>query len=267
MSLAAAVLTTIALVLLRPPQQWLVRYRLGGQGAAVDWRHRSRRLPTLLAGGALIAVVSLGASPAYVLAGSTAVGVGWFWWRLRRAAREAAVRRSRSAQVAEIVDALGAELGAGILPQQAIEGLAQDLHLLGGAAAASRMGGDVAGALRTAARAPGAESLTDLAAAWDVSERAGAPMARVLDRLGDSLRDERDVQREILAGLGPAKATARLMAVLPLFGLGLGMSMGADPLSVLLGSVPGSLCLATGTALACAGVWWVDRIAVRAERA
>ena len=139
--------------------------------------------------------------------------------------------------------------------------------MLDGAAAACRMGGDVAGALRAAALKPWAENLDELAAAWEVCERSGAPMARVLDRLGDGIRDERETQREISAGLGPAKATARLMAVLPLFGLGMGVSMGARPVHILLDTVVGSLCLAAGAALACAGVWWVDQIAARAERA
>lgn len=263
MTLLAAVFTTVAILVIRPTGTSLARWRLGG---AISRSFRLSRLPSLVSVGAMGLLLTVAGSPSFVIAGSTVIGALWFWWRLHNAARKAATRRDRSSEVAEIVDALAAELGAGILPHQAVERLSDDMHLLGGAATASRLGGNVGGALRTASLQPGAESLSELAAAWEVSERSGAPMARVLDRLGDGIRADREVQREILIGLGPARATARLMAVLPLFGLGMGVSMGADPVGVILHTIPGAVCLAAGTALACAGVAWVDRIAVRAER-
>jgi len=241
-----------------------------GEGTA-DFRvktHMGRRLlPFAGLVAACLGAVAVGGSLPQLIAGFTAIGVFWVWMRLRRNARKASERRLRAQEIAEIVDSLAAELGAGILATRALEHLADDMTMLNGAAAASRLGSDVAGALRVTARLPGASGLEELAAAWEVSERSGAPMARVLDCLGEGIRDEREAQREIAAGLGPAKATARLMAVLPIFGLAMGMSMGAQPLQVLINTVAGSLCLAAGAALACAGVWWVDQIAARAERA
>lgn len=267
MRIAAALFTVAALLLARPPSHWLVRWRLDdAEPRSLKTRLR-RWLPVALMVGACTVAFVFGGSPPHLLAGFTGVGVFWVWLRLRRSARDAKARRQRSLQTAEIVDSLAAELGAGIIAGQALQNLSVDMAMLGGAATASRMGGDVPEALRTASRQPGAEALEELAAAWEVSERSGAPMARVLDRLGDGIRDERDAQREILAGLGPARATARLMAVLPLFGLGMGISMGAKPVHILLDTMVGSLCLAAGSALACAGVWWVDQIAARAERA
>lgn len=269
MNFAAAALTVGALLIMRPPGRWLVRWRLGSAGSdARGAMARLRRwLPVAFIVGAFAVVVVIGGSFPHLLAGFTVVGVFWVWLRLRRNNVAGTARQLRGRQVAEIVDSLAAELGAGILAGQALEHLAVDMPMLDGAAAACRMGGDVAGALRAAALQPGAENLDELAAAWEVSERSGAPMARVLDRLGDGIRDERETQREISAGLGPAKATARLLAVLPLFGLGMGVSMGARPVHILLDTVVGSLCLLAGAALACAGVWWVDQIAARAERA
>lgn len=269
MIFAAAVLTVAAVLMVRPSGRWVVRWRLrlvnsGPPGAR---KRPGRWLSVALIVGACSALVAFDGSFPHLLAGFTAIGVFWVWLKLRRNARESAARQARARQVAEIVDSLAAELGAGILAVQALQHLAVDLAMLDGAAAASRMGGDVPGALRAAARQPGAEGLDELAAAWEVSERSGAPMARVLDRLGDGIRDERETQREITAGLGPARATARLMAVLPLFGLGMGVSMGARPVHILLDTVVGSLCLLVGATLACAGVWWVDHIAAHAERA
>ncbi len=267
MRIAAAAFTAAALLMVRPPGRWLVHWRLGRARPIAFRQFLRRRMPIALVFAAGVAVIALGGSVPHLVAGSTAVGVFAVWIRLRRNARDSKRRRVRSRQIAEIVDSLAAELGAGILASQALQHLAGDMPLLDGAATASRMGGDVAGALRAASRLPGAEALEELAAAWEVSERSGAPMARVLDRLGDGIRDERDAQREVMTGLGPAKATARLMAILPLFGLGMRLSKGSRPLDVLLNTVVGSLCLAAGAALACAGVWWVDQIAARAERA
>jgi tight adherence protein B len=267
MRVIAAVLTVAASLTARPPARWLVHWRLG-RAAPFDWSRLLRRwAPWALVTCSGVTTIVLGGSFPHLVAGCTAVGVFAVWMRLRRQARETSLRRRRSQQIAEIVDSLAAELGAGILASQALEHLAGDMGLLDGAATASRLGGDISDALRAASHQPGAEVLNELAAAWEVSERSGAPMARVLDRLGDGIRDEREAQREVMTGLGPAKATARLMAVLPIFGLGMGLSMGSRPLDVLLNTVFGSLCLAAGTALACAGVLWVDQIAARAERA
>lgn len=267
MRVAAAALTVVALLLGRPPGRWLVGVRLGpARKAAFGWAGLRRWASVVLVFVTGTAVVVFGGSVPHLLAGLTAVGVSVVGIRLRRKTADADARRLRGRQITEIVDTLAAELGAGLMASRALQDLAADLPLLDGAATASRLGGDVAAALRTASRQPGAELLDELAAAWEVSERSGAPLARVLDRLGEGIRDQREAQREIRSGLGPAKATARLMAVLPVFGLALGMSMGARPFDVLLNTVPGSLCLAAGAALACAGVWWVDRIAAGAER-
>ena len=56
-------------------------------------------------------------------------------------------------------------------------------------------------------------------------------------------------------------ATGRLLAVLPLAGLGLGFAFGGDPLAFLLGTAVGRLALCAGVGLACAGIAWSERIA------
>ena len=62
------------------------------------------------------------------------------------------------------------------------------------------------------------------------------------------------------ASLAPARATAKLLAGLPVFGLALGMSMGARPLDVPARQRPGLACLAGGLLLAGLGVLWVERL-------
>jgi tight adherence protein B len=82
----------------------------------------------------------------------------------------------------------------------------------------------------------------------------------LLDRMAGSIQAEVELDREVAIEAGPARATARLMAVLPIFGLGLGLLLGVNPVAVLVGSGLGVACLVGGLALACCGVWWIERI-------
>jgi hypothetical protein len=92
--------------------------------------------------------------------------------------------------------------------------------------------------------------------------RAARPcvLSLVLDSIAGSLRSDEDLRAEVTAALGPARSTARLLAVLPVFGLVLGTSMGAHPLGFLLQTAAGWFCLVGGALLAVAGMWWVERL-------
>ncbi|MPZ12782.1 MAG: hypothetical protein GEU89_21695, partial [Kiloniellaceae bacterium] len=81
-------------------------------------------------------------------------------------------------------------------------------------------------------------------------------LAVVLDRVSAALRAEQACADEVSASLGPPRATARLLAVLPVMGLVLGVGIGGDPVAFLFGTAPGNVCLALGCALALTGVWW-----------
>lgn len=199
-----------------------------------------------------------------VIVVATLTGAGLFALRQIRSSRSRSASASRRADTIAALDLLAAELRAGILPGAAVAALADDAPSLRPAAVAAAHGGDVVAALRAASVEPGAGALADLAGAWHVAERAGAPLAEVLDRVATTVRDDAEVDREVAAEAAPARATGRLMAVLPVLGLGLGAGMGADPVQVLTGTVLGASCLAAGVALAGAGVVWVDRIVASA---
>ena len=105
-----------------------------------------------------------------------------------------------------------------------------------------------------------------LAAAWTVALESGAPLAEALDRVADSLRALADADRQVdLAMAGPI-ATARIVAALPLLGLGMGLLIGADPLGVLFGTVPGAVGGAMGGALLTVGIRWNRRLVAAARR-
>lgn len=263
MTQLAAVCCALAVVLARPAGVWLAHERLG---VPRRWSVRPASLTTPFAVIAAIGVLVAGLPPARLMVALTVAGVLWFAARQVRAERERGRAQARRVAVAEAVGLMAAELRAGVLPQRVLSGLSRDFTFLGAASRAAELGGDVSSALRVEAIQSGCEQLAALSGAWMVAERAGAPLAKVLDRLEASARDDREIEREVQSGVAPARATGRLMAVLPIVGLTLGSGMGADPVALLTGTVPGALCLAAGSACACAGVAWVNRIAAAAER-
>ncbi len=263
MSLAAALFASIAVLLARPSGGWLARERLG---VPHRWSSRVGSLAAPLGVVACLGVLMIGLPPARLIVALTFGSVGLFVMRQARAERSRRRAGARRVAVAEAVGLMAAELRAGVLPQRVLTGLAPDFPFLAAASRAAGLGGDVSAALRADAETPGHEQLGELSSAWMVAERAGAPLAHVLDRLEASARDDREIEREVQSGVAPARATGRLMAVLPAVGLMLGTGMGSDPVDLLTGTVPGALCLAAGSAFACAGVAWVNRIAAVAER-
>lgn len=264
----AAISCVCAVMVARPTPATLIPLRLGRASSRrrSDYRWVIRRAPFSFGLIAITAVIFVGFGLAHLIVAITLVGVCWTAWRLWSSGRLEKRRLRNRDEVAEAVEAVAAELAGGMLPVHALAHIADDVELLEPAAFAAQFGGSVGEAMRVSGLEPGADQLTGLAAAWEIAERSGAPMVSVLERLAESMRDEREILREISAGVGPAKATSRLMAVLPAFGLVLGSGLGADPVDTLLNTLLGSVLLAAGCTLSAVGVLWVDRIAVRAGR-
>jgi tight adherence protein B len=125
-------------------------------------------------------------------------------------------------------------------------------------------GDDVIPILRTAAKEPGREALSYLAACWHASE-GGAGMARAIGRLAVALRAAETQRREVAAELAAVRASARLLAVLPTAGIALGSGMGAGPLDVLMHTVAGQVCLVLGVGCVLIGLAWMNQIVRSAE--
>ncbi|MFF4658120.1 type II secretion system F family protein [Streptomyces sp. NPDC001381] len=191
--------------------------------------------------------------------------------RMRRAAEARRAGERRGDAVIALCAALAGEVRAGRQPGEALRCAARDSGGLGEAQAAvlaaARFGGDVPKALAGAARQPGAGGLLGLAACWRVAVDQGAGLAVGLDRLEGALRAERDQRADLRAQLAGARATAVMLAGLPVLGLLLGAALGADPLHVLLHTGAGLGCLLVGGLLEGVGVWWALRIVRSAEAA
>lgn len=175
----------------------------------------------------------------------------------------------RSASI-ELCQALSAELSAGRTPGEALtRAMAAvdfpDPDLLRPILAAARDGGDVSGALTTAAPARGGEGLRQLAACWNVSITVGAGLAALVERVASTLRTSQAHRQDVAAQLAGPRTTARLLAALPVLGLLMAAALNMHPLDFLLGSAPGLACLLTGTALNACGLWWTNRMSNQAQ--
>ncbi len=185
--------------------------------------------------------------------------------RLLRRWRDRRARHRRQRDTIALCDALAAELRAGLPAAVAVRRSCGDFPEWASVARAAELGGDVPAALRRCSAAQGAEGLAAIAAAWQVAVSSGAALAVVLERIAMGLRADEDARAEVVAALGAPRATAKVLAGLPVFGLALGISMGARPARFLLSSAFGLACLLAGITLAVVGVWWVERLADNAE--
>jgi tight adherence protein B len=226
-----------------------------------------RRWPVLAvgAGAALVALLSRGSVPGLVLpllalALATAVVRALAARRRDRAATD--VRR----RVVDLCDALRAELAAGQTPVGALDRAAVEWPFVAPAARAAQTGGDVVAAFRSLSTTPGGEALRVVAGAWQVAHRTGHGLADTLGRVAADLRAGERTRRVVGGELASARATARLLAALPVLALLMGSGAGADPLRFLLGEPAGLACLAGGLAAGYAGLLWIEALARDVER-
>ncbi|MHA7169681.1 type II secretion system F family protein [Arthrobacter bambusae] len=141
------------------------------------------------------------------------------------------------------------------------------LQVLAAARAASMIGTSVAEAIRTSSgkNLKGGNLFEyriwgELAACLDVAEASGCPLADVLTRFAAQLEAEDDAGDARQTALAGPKATVRLLTWLPVFGLGLGMMLGVDPVGVLLPNGVGLAALAAGGVLTVTGRIWSSRL-------
>ncbi|NQX06494.1 type II secretion system F family protein [Rathayibacter sp. VKM Ac-2856] len=197
-------------------------------------------------------------------------------------------------EVAAVVHRLAVLLAAGVAPASALghlatsddsgaAGAARRRRLLRAVALEAARGGDVTEALlagvpasrgrvpesrrRSARRRQdrGEETAwAALAACWRVAADSGAPIAAALAELAESMRELGRARRDIEVALAGPLATSRVVGVLPLVALGFGTLLGFDVLGVLVGTVPGLVCLGSGLGLMLAAAAWTRRLVTRA---
>ncbi|GAA1802837.1 type II secretion system F family protein [Planosporangium flavigriseum] len=194
---------------------------------------------------AMLAAAVLAAGVAGVLGGVVAavLALGYALLALRavrRAVRERVATADRSAAL-DVIGGLAADLRAGVAPSAAVE--------------AART------ALATDRPDPAVRlSLDRLTAACAVSERLGAPLADLLDRVESDLRSIERAREAIAAQTTGARASTALLALLPVAGVGLGYAMGAQPGHALLHTPSGAACALGALLLQYCGLSWTGRL-------
>jgi len=196
-------------------------------------RELAARSPRRAAGaavltGAAVGLVLSGPVAGVVLAVYTALGA-------RAVLRRARQRQARAARTRSLDDlnALAADLRAGLAVGSA---------------------GALAG--------PHDSRLAELTSAvWRLAEKTGAPAADLVERIEADARAGDRVLALASAQAAGARATAFLLAALPIGGIALGFWIGVDALHVLLKTPAGAICLGAAVALQCAGLLWADRLA------
>ncbi|GAA3891832.1 type II secretion system F family protein [Saccharothrix violaceirubra] len=152
-----------------------------------------------------------------------------------------------------------AELKAGAHPAPAASGAAEDAEppaseVLRTIATTAARGGDVATALRDFPEAH------QLARAWRLSAEHGVPLADVLAEVRRDLDRRVAFAGQVAARLAGPRASAAVLAGMPVFGVLLGEAVGAGPTEVLRTTVVGQVLLVLGAVLVCAGLRWSARL-------
>jgi tight adherence protein B len=182
-------------------------------------------------------VAGVAAGPAAAAVSATYAGLAVVL-RARAVVRGGRIRSYRAA--VESVAGLAAELRAG--------------RSVGSALAS-------ASALRGPVEGDGAARVVErVTAAVELAESSGAPLADVLERLDTHLRAVDRARATVSAQAAGARASALLLAAMPVAGVGLGYAIGVDSVSVLLRTPLGAACLTGAVALQLGGLAWAGRL-------
>ena len=200
------------------------------------------------------------ASGARGAAGLVAVASGW---RGRRR-----LQQRRDTEAITFCAAFAAELRTGLAPAAALAFAAGELPVLGPrlgrAARAVGRGARLSEELELAASEEPCARLAAVAAVCAMGEVTGTGIAEVLDRVGRGLADDDEAAAELDALSAGPRATALVLACLPVLAVGLASALGLNPLRILLHTALGPALVAVAAAQEVAGLVWVRRITAAA---
>lgn len=247
------------------PDHRLLRRLADLPDAAPRTRSLGRRLWVALGLAALV-VVAGAVDPGRGAAVVGASGLlAWTFWVLAGRARRRRRISAERAGVTAAAEGLAGLLRVGSIPAAALSALAAEHPVLAETSAEHAIGGDVVGALRREAVRPGREGLASLAAAWEVASRTGASMQSAIEVISDDLHSRQERASTVRVELAASRLAGRLLAALPLAGIGLGYAFGGDPIAFLTRNTVGQACLVVAAGLTGVGLLWTDWLAERGE--
>jgi tight adherence protein B len=174
------------------------------------------------------------------------------------------LQQHRDAEAVTFCGAFAAELRAGLPPAAALSSAAAELALLGPrllqAAHAVGRGAFLGEELAQAAADSSCARLAAAAAVCAAGEATGSGIADVLDRVGRGMASDDEAAAELAALAAGPRATAVVLAALPLMAVALATALGLAPLRILFHTALGVALWTSAGALEVLGVCWVRRI-------
>lgn len=227
--------------------------------------HVHRLAPAVGAVTACVAVAALMPWSAVVAVGLLAAAV----LIRRRRHRQRLTHTGEAAALQGALDVLVGELRVGAHPVQAIGAAAAEADgrvgvSMGVVAARALLGADVAEGLRAEAAGSASPGHWErLAVCWQLAQSHGLAIATLVQAAQRDIAERERFRGRVEAGMAGARATASILAGLPVVGVLLGQSIGADPVRFLFSGGAGGWLLIVGVLLICGGLIWSDRITGR----
>jgi tight adherence protein B len=128
-------------------------------------------------------------------------------------------------------------------------------------AARAWLGADVTAGLRSVAKTSSLAAQWDrLAVCWQLGCEHGLAISTLMRAAQRDITERQQFSGRVTSAMAGARATAAILASLPLLSMLLGQLIGAHPVAFLLGGRPGGWLLVIGVTLVCSGLLWADRI-------
>lgn len=253
---AAALLLSAAVMASSPPRRWVSSARRVAPTGVAGWM--------VGCATAVAAALAAGISPAVLVSASVVATTAAIRQRRYRRCRQ---QRAEGRALETALDVLVNELRAGAHPVCAVSAAATEtgatdvgvaMHAV---AARARLGAEVAAGLRSMATG---SKLTvywqRLAQCWQLAGEHGLAISALMRAAQQDIVERQRFAERVAAGMAGARATAAILAALPVLAVLLGQLIGAAPIGVLLGKRFGGWLLMAGVLFACGGLLWADRI-------
>jgi tight adherence protein B len=183
-----------------------------------------------------------------------------------RRSRHARRGMGESRALGTAIDVLAGELRAGAQPVRALNAAAGETagtvaDSCRAVAARARLGADVADGLRGVADTSALPGQWEhLSVCWQLACEHGLAMSTLMRAAQRDIVERQRFSARVTSAMAGARATATILASLPVVLVLLGQLSGARPVAFLLGGHAGGWLLVGGLTLACGGLLWCDRI-------
>ena len=202
-----------------------------------------------------------------VLAATVFAATASLRYRRRRRSR---LGMAESRELETGIDVLVGELRVGAHPAQAFAVAADETagpvaDSCRAVAARARLGADVTAGLRSVAETSALPAQwARLAVCWQLAAEHGLAMSTLMRAAQRDIVERQRFSGQVMSAMAGARATAAILAGLPVLSVVLGQLIGADPAAFLLAGHVGGWLLVVGVTLVCGGLLWSDRITDRA---